>query len=100
MPEDPETEDRNAPFRQVPFCKYKGHTADLLDLSWSKVRPPPNSFCSLHTFYILPLLTFSHSLPLRFYANLELFPALLLHGQNSPIMAHIQERMSLLLPAH
>uniref|UniRef100_UPI0037E8D25C WD repeat-containing protein 44 isoform X3 n=1 Tax=Semicossyphus pulcher TaxID=241346 RepID=UPI0037E8D25C len=34
--EDPETEDRNAPFRQVPFCKYKGHTADLLDLSWSK----------------------------------------------------------------
>lgn len=35
-PEDPDTEDRNAPFRQVPFCKYKGHTADLLDLSWSK----------------------------------------------------------------
>uniref|UniRef100_A0A671YSW1 WD repeat-containing protein 44 n=1 Tax=Sparus aurata TaxID=8175 RepID=A0A671YSW1_SPAAU len=33
---NPETEDRNAPFRQVPFCKYKGHTADLLDLSWSK----------------------------------------------------------------
>uniref|UniRef100_A0A9J8B0K3 WD repeat-containing protein 44 n=1 Tax=Cyprinus carpio carpio TaxID=630221 RepID=A0A9J8B0K3_CYPCA len=28
--------DRNLPFRQVPFCKYKGHTADLLDLSWSK----------------------------------------------------------------
>uniref|UniRef100_A0A8C2ZGX5 WD repeat-containing protein 44 n=1 Tax=Cyclopterus lumpus TaxID=8103 RepID=A0A8C2ZGX5_CYCLU len=28
--------DPNAPFRQVPFCKYKGHTADLLDLSWSK----------------------------------------------------------------
>ncbi|XP_035034838.1 WD repeat-containing protein 44 [Hippoglossus stenolepis] len=36
VPEDPDTEDRNAPFRQVPFCKYKGHTADLLDLSWSK----------------------------------------------------------------
>uniref|UniRef100_A0A8D3AR43 WD repeat-containing protein 44 n=1 Tax=Scophthalmus maximus TaxID=52904 RepID=A0A8D3AR43_SCOMX len=35
-PEDPDTEDRNAPFRPVPFCKYKGHTADLLDLSWSK----------------------------------------------------------------
>ncbi|XP_037126250.1 WD repeat-containing protein 44 isoform X1 [Syngnathus acus] len=35
-PEDPDTEDRNAPFRQAPFCKYKGHTADLLDLSWSK----------------------------------------------------------------
>nr|XP_023700595.1 WD repeat-containing protein 44-like [Paramormyrops kingsleyae] len=28
--------DRHAPFRPVPFCKYKGHTADLLDLSWSK----------------------------------------------------------------
>ncbi|KAG7515229.1 WD repeat-containing protein 44 [Solea senegalensis] len=36
VPEDPDTEDRSAPFRQVPFCKYKGHTADLLDLSWSK----------------------------------------------------------------
>ncbi|XP_018607065.1 WD repeat-containing protein 44-like [Scleropages formosus] len=34
--EDPDMEDRNVPFRQVPFCKYKGHTADLLDLSWSK----------------------------------------------------------------
>ncbi|KAJ8405218.1 hypothetical protein AAFF_G00322090 [Aldrovandia affinis] len=34
--EDPDTEDRNVPFRPVPFCKYKGHTADLLDLSWSK----------------------------------------------------------------
>uniref|UniRef100_A0A8C1AD95 WD repeat-containing protein 44 n=2 Tax=Cyprinus carpio TaxID=7962 RepID=A0A8C1AD95_CYPCA len=34
--EDADTEDRNVPFRQVPFCKYKGHTADLLDLSWSK----------------------------------------------------------------
>uniref|UniRef100_A0A1A8DR13 WD repeat-containing protein 44 n=1 Tax=Nothobranchius kadleci TaxID=1051664 RepID=A0A1A8DR13_NOTKA len=36
IPEDPDTEDRHTPFRQVPFCKYKGHTADLLDLSWSK----------------------------------------------------------------
>ncbi|XP_061595633.1 WD repeat-containing protein 44 [Cololabis saira] len=36
IPEDPDTEDKNAPFRPVPFCKYKGHTADLLDLSWSK----------------------------------------------------------------
>ncbi|KAM6970274.1 WD repeat-containing protein 44 isoform 2-T2 [Aplochiton taeniatus] len=36
VPEDSDTEDRNAPFRPVPFCKYKGHTADLLDLSWSK----------------------------------------------------------------
>ncbi|KAF6728925.1 WD repeat-containing protein 44 [Oryzias melastigma] len=36
LPEDPDSEDRNAPFRQIPFCKYKGHTADLLDLSWSK----------------------------------------------------------------
>lgn len=36
VPEDPETDDRNTPFRQIPFCKYKGHTAALLDLSWSK----------------------------------------------------------------
>ncbi|XP_027015341.2 WD repeat-containing protein 44 [Tachysurus fulvidraco] len=34
--EDSDLEDRNVPFRQIPFCKYKGHTADLLDLSWSK----------------------------------------------------------------
>ncbi|XP_013209840.1 WD repeat-containing protein 44 isoform X2 [Microtus ochrogaster] len=33
---DEDTDDKNAPFRQRPFCKYKGHTADLLDLSWSK----------------------------------------------------------------
>ncbi|KAM4019756.1 WD repeat-containing protein 44 [Anomaloglossus baeobatrachus] len=34
--DDVDPDDKNAPFRQVPFCKYKGHTADLLDLSWSK----------------------------------------------------------------
>ncbi|XP_077141478.1 WD repeat-containing protein 44 [Ranitomeya variabilis] len=34
--DDMDADDKNAPFRQVPFCKYKGHTADLLDLSWSK----------------------------------------------------------------
>ncbi|XP_028671923.2 WD repeat-containing protein 44 [Erpetoichthys calabaricus] len=34
--EDTDLDDKNAPFRQQPFCKYKGHTADLLDLSWSK----------------------------------------------------------------
>ncbi|NXS16891.1 WDR44 protein, partial [Mystacornis crossleyi] len=33
---DEDLDDKNAPFRQRPFCKYKGHTADLLDLSWSK----------------------------------------------------------------
>ncbi|KAI1234837.1 hypothetical protein IHE44_0003220 [Lamprotornis superbus] len=33
---DEDPDDTNAPFRQRPFCKYKGHTADLLDLSWSK----------------------------------------------------------------
>ncbi|XP_071981887.1 WD repeat-containing protein 44 [Engystomops pustulosus] len=34
--DDMDADDKNVPFRQVPFCKYKGHTADLLDLSWSK----------------------------------------------------------------
>ncbi|NWT61050.1 WDR44 protein, partial [Erythrocercus mccallii] len=33
---DEDPDDKNVPFRQRPFCKYKGHTADLLDLSWSK----------------------------------------------------------------
>lgn len=25
------------PFMKQPFCIYRGHTADLLDVSWSKV---------------------------------------------------------------
>ena len=25
-------------FAKTPFCLYKGHTSDLLDVSWSKVR--------------------------------------------------------------
>ncbi|RUS85299.1 hypothetical protein EGW08_006946 [Elysia chlorotica] len=29
-------EEMIAPFQQRPFCVYKGHSADLLDLSWSK----------------------------------------------------------------
>ncbi|XP_063169799.1 WD repeat-containing protein 44 [Candoia aspera] len=33
---DEDPDDKSTPFRQRPFCKYKGHTADLLDLSWSK----------------------------------------------------------------
>ena len=31
-------EDSMAPFMRRPFCTYKGHDADLLDVSWSKVR--------------------------------------------------------------
>ena len=31
-------EDSMAPFMCRPFCTYKGHDADLLDVSWSKVR--------------------------------------------------------------
>ena len=26
------------PFMEQPLCSYYGHTADVLDLSWSKVR--------------------------------------------------------------
>ncbi|KAK7090866.1 hypothetical protein V1264_010610 [Littorina saxatilis] len=29
-------DDPMAPFMSKPFCTYKGHTADLLDVSWSK----------------------------------------------------------------
>ncbi|XP_076454073.1 WD repeat-containing protein 44-like isoform X2 [Babylonia areolata] len=29
-------EDSMAPFMRKPFCTYKGHAADLLDISWSK----------------------------------------------------------------
>lgn len=31
-----EEEDTMAPFMPKPFCTYKGHSADLLDVSWSK----------------------------------------------------------------
>ncbi|XP_055293617.1 succinate--CoA ligase [GDP-forming] subunit beta, mitochondrial-like [Moschus berezovskii] len=33
---DEDPDDKNVPFGQRPLCKYKGHTADLLDISWSK----------------------------------------------------------------
>jgi len=26
-----------APFMPKPFCTFRGHTADVLDVSWSKV---------------------------------------------------------------
>lgn len=42
-----EQEEENiAPFMRKPFCTYKGHSADLLDISWSKVR---NSFKDLES---------------------------------------------------
>ncbi|KAK6195219.1 hypothetical protein SNE40_000691 [Patella caerulea] len=31
-----EPENTNAPFKKKPFCSYRGHSADLLDISWSK----------------------------------------------------------------
>lgn len=30
-------EDLIAPFMPKPFCTFRGHTADVLDVSWSKV---------------------------------------------------------------
>jgi len=30
-------DDEHTPFMKEPFCVYKGHSADLLDVSWSKV---------------------------------------------------------------
>lgn len=31
------TDDGSAPFMPKPFCVYTGHSADMLDISWSKV---------------------------------------------------------------
>ncbi|XP_054721184.1 WD repeat-containing protein 44-like [Uloborus diversus] len=31
-----DSEDNKGPFVSKPFCRYKGHTAELLDVSWSK----------------------------------------------------------------
>ncbi|XP_035220979.1 WD repeat-containing protein 44-like, partial [Stegodyphus dumicola] len=31
-----ENEDNKGPFLSKPFCRYQGHTAELLDVSWSK----------------------------------------------------------------
>ena len=30
-------DEEDAPFRSLPFSSYVGHTADVLDLAWSKV---------------------------------------------------------------
>ncbi len=35
---DNSTTDALALFATKPFCTYRGHTADVLDLSWSKVH--------------------------------------------------------------
>ena len=31
-------DDSRQPFMEQPLCTYYGHTADVLDLSWSKVN--------------------------------------------------------------
>jgi len=33
-----EEDDSRQPFMEQPLCTYYGHTADVLDLSWSKVN--------------------------------------------------------------
>lgn len=38
------TDDGSAPFMTKPFCVYTGHSADMLDISWSKV------ICSLVSY--------------------------------------------------
>jgi len=39
-------DDEHAPFMKQPFCVYKGHSADLLDVSWSKVLLHVQQFCA------------------------------------------------------
>ena len=34
---DEAEDEEDAPFRSLPFSSYVGHTADVLDLAWSKV---------------------------------------------------------------
>ena len=34
---DEPDDEEDAPFRSLPFSSYVGHTADVLDLAWSKV---------------------------------------------------------------
>ena len=34
---EPLDEEEDAPFRSLPFTSYVGHSADVLDLAWSKV---------------------------------------------------------------
>lgn len=46
-------DDGSAPFMPKPFCVYTGHSADMLDISWSKVSC---SFLINHFEQIIPLL--------------------------------------------
>ena len=41
----------NQIFVDTPFASYKGHTSDLLDVSWSKVRK--NHFFKLTEYFLI-----------------------------------------------
>lgn len=36
-----EADDATSPFMKRPFCAYRGHSAHLLDVCWSKVSQRP-----------------------------------------------------------
>lgn len=39
------TEDRSSHvFNERPFCTYQGHTSDVLDICWAKVRKKKTAF--------------------------------------------------------
>ena len=62
---DSQEDDANAtkgPFLELPICTYYGHTADILDLSWSKVPTPPPLSPSLSLLYVnlCRISSFSH----------------------------------------
>lgn len=96
-------DDGSAPFMPKPFCVYTGHSADMLDISWSKV--------SFHLFRatLLSRITWEdRSLKVQidfiykwFQSCIsELLFANVVDGQNGAAVAHKPEGVSLYIPAH
>ena len=69
-------------FRNEPIREYKGHTADILDLSWSKV-------CSPNLALVV----------VKAHVLVEPVSSFLLYGQNSTSMACFKTGMFMLLSA-
>lgn len=76
----------NAPvFRSEPTREYSGHTADILDLSWSKVSMKNYYFSCQHLM----------GCP---NAAVEQLSIIIIHGQDRSAVARLKRGVSLLFP--
>ena len=96
----------NQIFVDTPFASYKGHTSDLLDVSWSKVcnllKNRRMIICNgiwqdnrlrQRSNYLITCLIYLIRIT-------ELFHSHLLDGQNCTTMAYFSEGMPMLFPTY